>query len=229
MDAKFRKDAIFNGMTSNAFKVGTVLSLGWFWARIGGCCVLYRGDSIWRVDLEGVIAVANKDAGQIEVPVSVRQEKGTSYYYVLRWINCLGEEEKSFSAVGRVAIDDSGEVAEPRPNELLWLQARCVDSGQVELLWFYNPVCQETEPDYFGLYWDGGTGWIDYDDAIGTVAYAGRRFYRYLAGPFEQGEYIFGVRAETGGGAGSKRGSEVMIQLDGANPDSVSIITAESM
>jgi len=35
------REALFNGMTANAFKLGTTLSLGWFWLRIAGCSALY--------------------------------------------------------------------------------------------------------------------------------------------------------------------------------------------
>jgi len=47
-DAKafWRREALFNGATAAAFKLGTVLTQGWFWVRRSGCAAVYRGASI---------------------------------------------------------------------------------------------------------------------------------------------------------------------------------------
>ena len=68
MDSAFYKDALFAGMTTNAFKLGTVLHLGWFWPRLNGCSLLYRGDSIETIDFDKIIAVGNSDASEIQPP-----------------------------------------------------------------------------------------------------------------------------------------------------------------
>ncbi len=43
MEKGWLREALFGGATCNGFKLGTVLSLGWFWSRVGGCSVLSRG------------------------------------------------------------------------------------------------------------------------------------------------------------------------------------------
>ena len=48
------REALFNGMTANAFKLGTTLSLGWFWVRVAGCSVLYRGSSMGEIDFVNI-------------------------------------------------------------------------------------------------------------------------------------------------------------------------------
>ena len=51
METKFLKAALFGGMTADAFKLGTVLSLGWFWLRTAGCHIIYRGqDGVFDYD-----------------------------------------------------------------------------------------------------------------------------------------------------------------------------------
>ena len=59
MDVAFYRDAIFAGMTPSAFRLGTILHVGWFWTRPTGCCILYRGENIETVDFDRLISVDN--------------------------------------------------------------------------------------------------------------------------------------------------------------------------
>jgi len=69
-DAKafWRREALFNGATAAAFKLGTVLTQGWFWVRRSGCAAVYRGASMDRVDFNNILCVAEADAKQISLP-----------------------------------------------------------------------------------------------------------------------------------------------------------------
>ena len=62
MELKFLREALYNGMTANAFKLGTVLTGGWFWMRIGGCSVLYRGPGMSEINFDDLLAVSANSA-----------------------------------------------------------------------------------------------------------------------------------------------------------------------
>ena len=68
METMWLKEVLFAGQTSNAFKLGTVLTLGWFWPRIAGCSVLYRGSSMETIEFENILAVTEADACQVLPP-----------------------------------------------------------------------------------------------------------------------------------------------------------------
>ncbi len=113
MESKFLKDALFAGMTGNAFKLGTVLTLGWFWTRVCGCSALYRGGSMETIDFDDILAVADIEAEQISPPGYLEHDEGTTYFYVIRRVNGGGEQEKSLASAVKVSIDASGNLAEP--------------------------------------------------------------------------------------------------------------------
>ena len=77
MDRGWLREALFAGMSANAFKLGTVLTCGWFWPRIDGCSVLYRGDRMDIIDFSNVLAVAEVDASQISPPNYVQHNSNT--------------------------------------------------------------------------------------------------------------------------------------------------------
>ncbi len=229
MESKFLKDALFGGMTANGFKLGTVLSFGWFWTRVGGCCLLYRGESFDGIDCADILAVGEPEASEISPPSWVSHTAGRTYFYLVRRVNGCGQEEQSFGAVVRVRIDTEGELAKARPNAIFTIRARRVDGDRIELTWFYNPLGQESEPVCFSVYYDGGTGEIDYDNAVGVIDYAGRRYYSYTSGSLAAGEYAFAVRAEDSAGIQSCCLGQIRVQLKTTVPDAVDIVGAEAI
>ena len=68
MEERWLKEALFSGHTAKASKLGTVLTLGWFWVRVHGCTVLYRGVSMDEIDFSNVLAVTEIDSDQIQPP-----------------------------------------------------------------------------------------------------------------------------------------------------------------
>jgi hypothetical protein len=229
MESKFLRDSLFSGMTSNAFKIGTVLSLGWFWTRIGGCSVLYRGHSMEWVDFDNLLAVAKLNTGTISPPGYLQHNNSSTYFYVVRRVNGCGYEEHTIAAAVKVSIDAEGNLAEPYPNKVFAWHVKQVDGNKVQLLWYYCPVGQKAGPARFKVYCDGGTGQIDYENPLATIDYKGRKFYSYLTDAFDAGSYLFAIRAEDAGGIENSSLAHLKIQLDTTNPDAIDILSTEAV
>lgn len=229
MESKFLKDALFSGMTANAFRLGTVLTCGWFWPRVAGCSVLYRGNSMERIDFANILTVAEVDACQISSPSYVQHNSGSTYFYVIRRVNNCGDQEHTLSAAVKVSIDADGDLAKPRPNNIFEVRAEQVDGNKIGLVWYYCPLGQRQKPVCFKIYTDAGTGQVDYENPVATISYAGRRFYSYQSSSLDAGKYLFCIRAEGAGGTESGSSAQIRIQLDTDGPPAVDILDVETV
>lgn len=229
MDVKFLKDALYGGMTANAFKLGTVLSLGWFWMRPRGCLVLYRGESIERVDMNNVLTVTASDATQMSPPVYLPHKAGSSYFYVVCRVSTCGNEGQCFNAVVKVEINASGELAEPNPNNVFDAKAERIDSDKVRLLWYYCPLLQESEPLVFKVYYDAGAGEIDYEQPLATISYGGRKFYSFWSDSLSAGKYLLAVQVEDEDGNQNTGSRPLEIKIDGEQVASVDMLKVHSI
>jgi hypothetical protein len=218
METMWLKEALFAGMTGNAFKLGTVLTLGWFWPRVAGCSVLYRGGGMETIDFTDILTVADADADQISPPSYVRHNNNSIYFYVVCRANNCGELEHTLAAAVKVSIDADGELAQPQPNSIFEAKAKQVDGNKVQLVWFYCPVEQKSKPVCFKVYYDGGTGQIDYENEIAAMSYAGRKFYSYQSDALGAGAYLFAIRVENAGGIENNSLSKLSIQLPAGSP-----------
>ena len=228
MESKWQKDSLFVGFTPNAFKLGTVLTLGWFWPRITGCCLLYRGFSMESIDLDNVLTVSELDCQTIQPPSYLSHASSTIYFYVVRKANQCGDEEKTLAAAAKVVIDADGNLALVEPNDLFQITAEQSDSDKVNLLWRYFALNQNSKPDCFKIYSNNGNGQIDYQTPIAQVDYTGPVFYEYETTALQPGTYLFAVRAEDTDGTDDGSFAKVKIQLDTSTPDSISITTTET-
>ncbi len=237
-------EALFNGMTANAFKLGTTLSLGWFWVRVTGCSALYRGPSMGEINFGGVaniLTVSNLDACEISPPSYISHDGGapqgaSTYFYVVRRFNNCGYQELTLAAAVKVVFDGpSGELTEPQPNNIAGIRAEQVDSNKVRLTWFYCPLEQGSGPVCFNVYYDDRTGQIDYENPLNTaiIEYKGRRFYSFQSNALEAGdeasEHLFAIRAEDAGGIENISLARLKIQLETLNPDAIDILRAEAV
>jgi hypothetical protein len=229
MNIRFLRNALFSGMTSSGFKLGTALTLGWFWVRGAGCSVLYRGSSMGTIDFDNILAVTTVNAGEISPPGYVQHDSDTTYFYVVRRSNCCGDEEQTLAAAVRVSINADGEPAEPRPNSIYEIKAQQVDGNKVRIIWYYCPIEQQSAPAHFKVYYDAGTGQVDYENPIATICYAGRKFYSYQSESLVADECLFAVRAEDSAGEENLSLAKIKIQLNTANPDAVNILSIESI
>lgn len=229
METKWLKGALFAGMTANAFKLGTTLTLGWFWVRVAGCSVLYRGCSMEQVDFENILSVAEVDAAEVSVPSYVQHNNDTSYFYVVRRSNGCGIEEYTLNAAVRVSIDVDGELAESQPSKVCEIKWRQVDGNKIQIIWYYCPIEQQSAPAYFKVYYDAGTGQIDYENSIAAICYTGHRFYNYQSDTLGAGEYLFAIRAVDSAGTENCSLARIKVQLNTMGPDVVDILSAEAV
>jgi hypothetical protein len=126
-------------------------------------------------------------------------------------------------------MGDDGKPAEPAPNGISNLHAVQVSGGRVRLEWFYCPLDQQAEPARFNVYTADAGGQFDFDAPLATVAYRGRRWYRYLTSALPEEEYHFVVRAQAPNGIESDPGRVVSCPLRAARPDGVTILAAEAI
>lgn len=219
------RDALFNGMTSVAFKLGTTLGLGWFWFRVTGCSVLYRGPNLEQVDFDDLLAVVERYARQVSPPGYTPHNSGSAYTYVVRRFNEYGYQEETLAASAKISLDSDGKLEEPKPNKIFILKAEQVEGGRVRLVWFYCPLDQESKPVHFKVYYDGGAGRIDLDDELATIPYEGLKFYHYKSAPLESARYAFTVRAEDANSTKDGSSARLNIELNAAKPNSIDILS----
>lgn len=227
IESNWKREALFNGMTANAFKLGTTLSLGWFWVRVAGCSVLYRGSSMGEIDFVNILAVAEQDACEISPPSYISHNSGSTYFYIVRRFNNCGYQERTLAASVKVSIEPNGELAKPQPNKVFDSGAELVDGNKILLVWYYCPLEQKSQPMCFNVYYDGRTGQINYENPLAIIGYKGRKFYSYQCGALEAGRYLFAIRTEDASGIENSSLARLRIQFDPTNPDAIDILSAE--
>ena len=223
------RDALFNGMTAEAFKLGTVLSLGWFWVRPDGCTALYRGCSIEQIDFDNILTVTGPDADRINPPTCISHEPDTVYFYLVRRFNSIGHRENTVAAAAKVAIDSNGNLKEPQPNKMYASWAIRTEGNKVRIVWFYCPLEQKSPPVCFKIYYDSGSGQIDFENPLAEVEYRGRRFYSYQSPELSTGRYLFAVRAENADGFENGSQARLKIQIDSSNPEPIEILETRNV
>jgi hypothetical protein len=229
IERNWLREALFNGMTANAFKLGTTLSLGWFWVRVAGCSVLYRGPSMERIDFTNILIVVEQNACEISPPSYIPHNNSSIYFYVIRRFSNCGYQELTLTAAAKVSIDASGELEKPQPNNIFSSKAEQVDGNKIQLVWFYCPLKQKSQPVCFNVYYDGGMGQIDYENPLAKISYEGRRFYSYQSGALGAGGYLFTIMAEDADGVENSSSAQLKIQLDTTNPDAIDILSTETV
>jgi hypothetical protein len=226
METKFLKDALFGGMTSNAFKLGTVLSLGWFWVRVHGCTILYRGGRMRDINFEQIPAADEISASQISPPTYLSHGSDSTWFYIVRRANGNGDEEKTLRAAVKVATDSDGDLVGAAPNALFAV-AFNLRGDRLEMVWRYSEICQGQRPVCFRIYSDGGTGQVDYEIIVGAVNYHGRRFYFWMSEPLGQGRYLFSIKAAGSDGGESYSKMFLSMQIGASVLNVPQILKAE--
>lgn len=229
MEIHWLREALFAGQTSNAFKLGTVLTLGWFWSRVAGCSILYRGGSIETVDFHNILIVAEADASEIQPPNYLQHSSNSTYFYVIRRANSCGAQEYTLAASVKLSIDANGDMAKPKPNSIFAARAKQAAGDRVQLLWFYCPIEQESRPTLFKLYYDSGTGQIDYENTIASISYAGRLFYSYVSDMLDEDTYLFAIKVEDAASTEDTSSEQIKFQLDTQSPDTIDIVGVETV
>lgn len=226
MESKFF-DSLYEGDSPNGIKLGMGLTCGDFWPRVAGCSVLYRGSSMEVIDFVNLLAVA--EASEISPPSYVPHNSGSIYFYIIRRVNNCGYEEHTLAAAVKVSIDASGELAEPQPNNVFETRAEQVDGNKIRLVWYYCPIEQQSQPVCFKVYYDDGTGQIDYENPIAMISYAGRRFYSYQSDVLDGDKYLFAIRAEDAAGVENASLALIKVHLDTTIPGAIDILNAKAV
>jgi hypothetical protein len=223
------RDALSNGMTSTAFKLGTMLTQGWFWARRHGCAAVYRGPSITQVDFNHILQVADPQSKEIALPAHLSHAPGSTHCYLVRRFNGRGDQERTTAAAVTVRIGPDGQLAQPAPNAVLGLKGEWIGGHRLRLTWFYPPLDQEAAPQEFHIYGDGGAGQMDLEHPLATVPYEGRRFYQWETGPVGDGRYTFALGPCDANRVESTSLASVVCPMAGLSPEAPTILGAEAV
>jgi hypothetical protein len=229
IERQWLTDALFNGMTANAFKLGMVISCGWFWVRPNGCTVLYHGTAMEKIDFTNILSVAEQKTESMSLPDFIPQNNNSTYFYVIRRFNNYGCQERTLQAAVKIEIDTEGNLAEPLPNNIFAWRADQVDGNKVQLIWFYSPLEQMSKPVHFKVYYDGGTGQIDYENPIATIGYQGRKFYCWQSEALPGNKYLFTVKAEDINGIENNSLEQLAIDIVGDGSDEIEILKVETL
>jgi hypothetical protein len=228
MDVKFF-DSLYEGDSPKGVKLGMGLTGGDFWPRVAGCSVLYRGLSMALIGFTNILAVADAEASEISPSIYVSHNSGTIYFYVIRRVNHCGYEEQTLAAAVKVSIDASGEMSLPQPNNIFEAKSVQVNGSEVKIVWYYCPIEQQSPPASFNVYYDAGTGQIDYENPIATISYVGRMFYSYKSDMLETGKYLFAIRAEDAVGTENSSLALIRVELHTQSPAEINILSAKAV
>jgi len=225
MESKWLKEALFAGMTSNAFKLGTTLSLGWFWMRVAGCHTVYRGqDGVMNYD--NICAVMNVDAAQVTVGCQ-NLPAGTIWEYIRRQVSPCGLESGDSDSC-RVIIDANGDAILNAPNAPDDVTIEIVAGGMLKLRWRYRPLWQVVEPTGFYIFMDSGSG-FDFETPVATVPFmrSVNNEFNWTSDALEHGQlYKFVVRSYRQGEGQSQNTGYVAARADSQGPAAITGLRA---
>jgi len=228
-DKKIRKnwlkEALFNGMTANAFKLGTVLSLGWFWMRHTGFHVVYRGQD-GNMDYDRIQALMELDDDQVSIEFQ-NLPANTIWHFVRRQVSCCGlESEDSPACI--VFLDENGDMIGNTPNPPISLIIEGLSNARFRLRWRYTPLEEEISPTGFNIYMDSGSG-FDFETPEDNVLYGTGRGgeYDWISGPLTNGKlYRFCVRSYRTDAGESQNTNYVAAVADSIGPDAITDLRA---
>lgn len=221
------REALFNGMTSVAFKLGTALAGGWFWTRRQGCTAVYRGAAFTQVDLSSVLYVTDIGAKELSLPAYLSHVAGRTYRYLVRRCNSCGCQEQTTHTSVVVRIAPDGTLEPSAPNAVIALKGEQIAS-MLRLAWFYCPLDQKAAPECFNVYWDNGSGRVDYENPVAKVAYTARKFYRHHSEILTVGQYTFAIRAEGATHRENDASAEIICQTDDRSPEMATMLVVET-
>jgi len=228
MDAKFF-NSLYEGDSANGVKLGMGLTGGDFWAQVAGCQNLYRGPNADDVDFDTLLVVADIDEESLSVPSFAGHQALSSYVYVLRRVNGCGDEEHTFGAAVKVSFDGQGNLIETGCNDIFALAAKQIQGPKVLLVWYYCPVSQADKCVSFNIYWDNGSGEIDYVNKLAAVDYAGSRYYSFETDVLSEERYQFCIRAESASAQENEHLGTIQIQVRDVAPQGVEISEAKTI
>lgn len=228
MDNKFFC-SLFEGDCPNGVKLGMGLTGGEFWPRIGRCQNLYRGEVLSDIDFVSIIAAYDTDDKSLVIDSPVSHEAGMEYLYVLRRANQCGDEEDSLCSSVKVVFNEAGELSGSKCNTVIKLRGKQSADDIVELNWYYCPLSQWDDCVKFNLYYDGGTGIIDYDNCLASTPYIGPKHYTASLQISSIGRYFFAVRAVARNGVEENGCNVIAIEMNTSAPGAVQYVGSKQV
>ena len=220
MEAEFF-DSLYGGDSAKGAKLCMGLTEGDFWVRSLGVQLLYRGQDINDIDFSRIVAASDMDDDTFEI---LSGQPLSRWYFVVRRANCCGREEKTLSATVRVEFDNLGNLIERGCNKVFTIAAEQCEGDRVLLKWFYQPIHQAKKTSRFKIYSDNGTGQINYQAAIGSISYIGRKFYRFITSELTGSSCRFCIRAVATDNSDDGFARQIIIQLSKQSPEGISIL-----
>lgn len=124
------------------------------------------------------------------------------YVFSVRAIDSDGNEEANLTQIVAVAISEGVQTATPAAPRAV--EAMPIAGGKVQVSWLYEPADEENGPGAAfeaRIYYDNGTGTVDYATPLGTVAMGNPTAvdrYTWDSGVLvDEQEYLFVVRIAT--------------------------------
>jgi hypothetical protein len=132
-------------------------------------------------------------------------------------------------AAVKLAIDAEGKLVKPKPNNIFAWRADQVNGNKVQLVWFYCPLEQRSEPVCFKVYYDGRVGQIDYENPLIEIRYQGRRFYSYLSEALPAGGYLFAIKVKDADGVENNSLAQLAIEIESVEPNAIEILSVKEV
>lgn len=147
---------------------------------------------------------------------------------LVRAVDSDGKEEANISQAVRVLLDSGSETAYPAaPRDI---QASAVESGKIKVRFLYDPYYEENGPgaaDEARIYWNGGSGAVDWSTPKATVNMSGPTEAAYLSwtsGALTDGtSYKFGVRIANSAGDETQNTGTASATADTDTPDAATL------
>jgi len=225
METRWLKEALFAGMTANAFKLGTVLTLGWFWSRVAGCHTVYRGQD-GNMDYDTVQAVMELADTQVSMSIQNLPANTIWQYNRRQTSGCGLESEDSPACI--IVIDSNGDMIGSTPNAPVSLTIEKLSGGRLKLRWRYIRLAEEIAPTGFNIYMDSGSG-FNFSSPDATVQYGSGGFgeFDWTSDPLVHGQlYRFVVRSYRTGVGESQNTDHVAAAADSVGPDAITDLRA---
>lgn len=204
-------DPLHRGLTPRGIANGLCATGGFTFPRIRGGYNLYR--SVTGVPLTNTppVGAAGADATTVRTFPWISHQADSCYVYRLTSLNGGGAENVCDEIVCVACFDAEGRWVGLRPNAVSDLRLNLLADGRFEVAWSYSREGEQVEPAYFEVFHDGGSGEVDFDTVVGTVAYRrGRVHYAHVSEPFAHDARVrWAVRAVSAEGARSESGAVV--------------------
>jgi hypothetical protein len=213
-------DPIHRGWTLAGIANGVCATNGFSFSRIRGGYNLRRDEDALPNATFRIVGAAGADTETIRTFPWVSHSAETSYVYQLTAINGGGVENVSDATTARVDFDASGQWSGLRPNSVTDLRVGPVSDGRFRLQWIYTAEGQQAEPSEFRIYHDAGSGTVDFQTIVATVAdHVGRYHHSYTSESFAHGTRLkFAVRAASAEGVEEDNANVVFGWADAVAP-----------